>query len=109
MSARAEGIAERHARSCRSSDDGGRCNCSPSFQVNLWDGRSQKRIRKTFGTLTEAKAWRQDAAGALRAGTLRASDGRTVREVAERWLEDARAGVVRNRSGDLYKPSAIRT
>jgi integrase len=85
-----------------------RCNCSPSFQVNLWDGRSQKRIRKTFRTLTEAKAWRQDAAGALRAGTLRASDGRTVKEVAERWIEEARSGLVRNRSGDVYKPSAIR-
>jgi len=108
MSVRAEGIAERHARSCRSRDDGGRCNCSPSFQVNLWDGRSQRRIRKTFRTLTEAKAWRQDAAGALRAGTLRASDGQTVKQVADRWIEDARAGLVRNRSGDTYKPAALR-
>jgi hypothetical protein len=48
MAARAEGIDERHARSCRSRDEGGRCNCSPSYQVNLWDGRSQRRIRKTF-------------------------------------------------------------
>jgi len=48
MATRAEGIAERHARSCRSRDDGMRCNCSPSYQVNLWDGRSQRRIRKTF-------------------------------------------------------------
>jgi integrase len=109
MAARAEGIDERHARSCRSRDDGGRCNCSPSFQVNLWDGRSQKRIRKTFRTLTEAKAWRQDAAGALRAGTLRASDGRTVKEVADKWIEEARPGLVRNRSGDVYKPKAVRS
>jgi len=48
MATRAEGIAERHARSCRSRDDGMRCNCSPSYQVNLWDGRSQRRIRKTL-------------------------------------------------------------
>jgi integrase len=109
MAARAEGIDERHARSCRSKDDGGRCNCSPSYQVNLWDGRSQRRIRKTFRTLTEAKGWRQDASGALRAGMLRASDGRTVRQVAEQWLEDARTGLVRNRSGDVYKPKAIRS
>ena len=109
MATRAEGIDERHTRSCKSRDDGGRCNCSPSYQVNLWDGRSQKRIRKTFRTLTEAKAWRQDAAGALRAGTLKAGDGRTVKQVADRWLEDARSGVVRNRSGDTYKPSAIRS
>jgi integrase len=108
MATRAEGIAERHARSCRSRDDGGRCNCSPSFQVNLWDGRSQRRIRKTFRTLTEAKAWRQDAAGALRAGTLRASDGRTLKAVADEWLAGARSGVIRNRSGDPFKPSAVR-
>jgi integrase len=108
MAARAEGIDERHTRSCKGRDDGGRCNCSPSYQVNLWDGRSQKRIRKTFRTLGEAKAWRQDAAGALRAGILRASDGRTVKQVADQWLEDARAGAVRNRSGDIYKPAAVR-
>jgi len=75
----------------------------------VYDGRAQKRIHKTFRTLTQAKAWRQDAAGALRAGTLRASDGRTVRQVAERWIEEARSGLVRNRSGDVYKPSAIRS
>src|ERR1700694_3758144 len=105
MAARAEGIHERHPRSCRSREDGARCNCSPTFQVNLWDGRSQRRIRKTLRTLTEAKAWRQDAAGAARARTLRASDGRTVRDVADRWLADVREGIVRNRSGDRYKPS----
>jgi len=108
MATRAEGVDERHARSCQSRD-GGRCNCAPSYQVNLWDNRSRKRIRKTFRTLTEAKAWRQDAATALRKGLLRASDGRTVRQVADQWLEDARAGLVRNRSGDAYKPSAVRS
>jgi hypothetical protein len=45
---------------------------------------------------------------ALRNGTLRASDGRTVAQVAAEWLEGARAGVIRNRSGQPYKPSAIR-
>ena len=104
----AEGVEERHSRGC-ANRTGGRCNCKPSYQVTVYDGRAQKRIHKTFRTLTEAKAWRQDAAGALRAGTLRASDGRTVRQVAERWIEEARSGLVRNRSGDVYKPSAIRS
>ena len=31
-----------------------------------------------------------------------------MRQVADKWLEDARAGLVRNRSGDVYKPAAIR-
>ncbi len=32
----------------------------------------------------------------------------TLRDVAETWLDGARAGSVRNRSGDRYKPSVIR-
>jgi integrase len=108
MAVIAEGVEERHARSCRTRERG-RCNCKPSYQVTVYDGRAQKRIHKTFRSLTEAKAWRQDASVALRAGTLRASDGRTVMQVANQWLEDARAGLVRNRSGDVYKPSAIRS
>ena len=32
----------------------------------------------------------------------------TVRQAADKWLGGARAGVIRNRSGDVYKPSAIR-
>ena len=108
MSARAEGIAERHARSCRSRDDGGRCNCSPSFQVNLWDGRSQRRIRKTFRTLTEAKTWRQDAAGALRAGTMRAPSPITVRAAAGALVAGMKDEAILDRSGKPYKPSTCR-
>jgi hypothetical protein len=61
----AEGVEERHSRGC-ANRTGGRCNCKPSYQVTVYDGRAQKRIHKTFRTLTEAKSWRQDAAGALR-------------------------------------------
>jgi integrase len=46
---------------------------------------------------------------ALREGRLRAVGGATLDEVAEAWLEDARSGAIRNRSGDPYRPSAIRT
>src|SRR5581483_7228538 len=33
----------------------------------------------------------------------------TVREAAEEWLAAAESGVVRTRSGDQFKPSAIRS
>ena len=46
----------------------------------------------------------QDAYAALRAGTLSADRGPTSREAADDWLAAARAGIVRNRSGDPYKP-----
>jgi integrase len=59
--------------------------------------------------MAEAKTWRSDASVALRAGTLRAPDPRTVREAAELWLEGAERGTVRDRSGRKYKPSTVRT
>ncbi len=58
--------------------------------------------------MAAAKGWRQDAAGAVRAGTLRAPKPTTLQEAADVWLEGAKAGTIRNRSGDVYKPSAIR-
>jgi integrase len=39
---------------------------------------------------------------------LRASDGRTLAAVAAEWLAGARTGMIRNRSGDPFKPSAVR-
>ncbi len=101
------GIEARHARGC-TSRSGSRCNCTPTWQANVWDNRAQKRIRKTFSTRSGAKRWRQDALVAVRQGTLQAARRATVREVAGEWVADARRGVITNRSGDRYKPSALR-
>jgi integrase len=103
----AAGIETRHARSCRSLD-GGRCNCRPTYRSSVWSARDGKRIRKTFSTLSGAKAWRQDAHVALREGTMSTPSPVTVREVGEAWLEGARDGSVRDRSGRVYKPATIR-
>jgi hypothetical protein len=43
-----------------------------------------------------------------REGELRPPSKRTLREAAEAWLEGACCGRIHNRSGDPYKPSAIR-
>jgi len=56
-----------------------------------------------------SRSRRQDAQVALRRGELRAPSPFTLREAAQAWLEGARAGRITNRSGDPYKPSAIRT
>jgi integrase len=101
------GISERHSRSCPARD-GGRCCCSPTWQAQVWDARAGKRITRSFATITAARQWRQDASSALRAGTLSADHGPTLAEAAEDWLDAARASIVRNRSGEPYKPSAIR-
>lgn len=102
------GIETRHARSCRS-QAGGRCNCTPTHQAHVFDARTGRRIRRTFPTHAAAKAWRQDAQVALRDGRMRAPTGETLERAATAWLEGARAGAVHNRSGDAYKPSAIRS
>lgn len=46
---------------------------------------------------------------ALRKGQLRGPSETTVADAAEEWLELAASGVVRTRSGDRYKPSALRS
>jgi len=101
------GIETRHARSCRSRA-GSRCNCTPTYQAHVFDARTGRRLRKTFPTHAAAKAWRQDSAVALREGRMRAPTGETLDQAAGVWVEGARAGAVHNRSGDPYKPSAIR-
>jgi integrase len=102
------GIEIRHGKRCRSRS-GGACSCRPTYQASVWSAVEQKRIRKTFATLAEARAWRSEAQTAIRRGTLRAPSQMTLRETAEAWLEGARAGSIRNRSGDRYKPSVIRS
>ena len=102
-----EGIAIRHTRSCRTRD-GESCSCSPTFQAAVWSNRDGKRIRKTFDTITGAKAWRRDALRLLERGEMRAPTPLTLGEAVTAWLDGARAGRVRTRSGDVYKPSAVR-
>jgi integrase len=100
------GVTVRHRRTCffRS---GGRCSCKPGYQAYVWSTRDGKLIRKTFPTMAAAKAWRDDARTAVRRGTMRAPTTVTLREAAEAWLAGARDGTIRNRSGELYKPSAL--
>lgn len=101
------GIEARHAKSC-GSRTGQRCDCTPTFQANVWDAKAEKRLRKTFPTRSAAKRWRQDAIVAIRAGELSANRGPTLRDATEEWIQAMRAGHELTRSGDPYKPSAIR-
>jgi len=101
------GITVRHRRHC-GVRSGGRCTCHPSYRPEVWSSRDGKKIRTTCRTLAEAKAWRRNAIGELRRNALRAPDPLTLAEVARRWRAGARAGAIRTRSGDPYKPSSIR-
>jgi integrase len=100
------GITPRHARHCRHRES--RCTCTPTFQAQVFDSRAGKRITRSFPTITAARRWRQDAYAALRSGTLTADRGPTLAGAAEDWLAAARAGVVRSRSGQPFKPATLR-
>lgn len=102
------GIEIRHARACASRDERG-CDCRPTFQAHVWSARDGRRIRKTFATVSEAKAWRIEALQGLRRGTMRAPTSTTVREEAQAWLEAAERGEIRTRAGRPYKPSVLRS
>jgi hypothetical protein len=49
-----------------------------------------------------------DALAAVRRGELRGNLGPTLGEAAAAWVTGAENGSIRNRSGDRYKPSAVR-
>src|SRR4051812_47279489 len=93
----AEGIEVRVAK------DGTR-----TYRASVWSNRDAKRIRRSFPTLAAAKAWRQDAAGAVRRGTLKATQPVTLRKAADDWLAGARDGTIRTRTGRAYKGGSIR-
>lgn len=103
------GITVRHARSCtQPNEHAPNARCTPTFQAHVWIAREKKRKRKTFATLAAAKEWRQDALPAIRRGTMRGPSQTTLRQAWEAWEIGAKDGTVRTRSGDVYKPSALR-
>lgn len=102
------GIRVRHSRTCRSKG-GGRCGCSKTYEAWVFSARDGKKIRKSFPTEAAARQWRADATSAVSRGGMRAPAPTTVREAATAFLAGAREGSIRNRSGDAYKPSVIRS
>jgi integrase len=108
VAAQRTGIEVRHKKAC-ASRHGARCNCDATYQASVWSARESKRIRKTFATLAEARAWRAETQTGVRRGTLRAPAHTTVEKAADELVAGMRSGRVRTRSGDPYKPSAIRS
>jgi integrase len=100
------GIEIRHSKTCPARE-GANCRCKPTYQASVWSARDNRRIRRTFPTPSAAKTWRADAMTALHKGTMRAPSSATLRQVANAWLEGAKEGTIRTRSGDAYKPSAV--
>lgn len=125
MSARSAqllGITIRHEQAC-SSRTGAQCNCSPSYRAKTYDktavhydAQGKRRLGKQrYGTwrksLAQARGDYIALAHAVANRTLPAAGpGRpaSVEDACEKWMEGAKAGLMRNRSGRTYKPSVLR-
>ncbi len=79
-----------------------------SYEASVYLKREQRKLRRTFPTLAAAKAWRAEALTAAGRGALRGPNPTTIRAAWDAWHEGARAGTVRDRSGERFKPSTIR-
>jgi integrase len=79
-----------------------------SYEASVYLKREERKLRRTFSTFAAAKAWRAEALTAADKGALRAPKPTTIRQAWDSWYEGAKAGTIRNRSGDPFKPSALR-
>ena len=76
-----EGITIRHARGCDAPGDG-RCRCRPAYQAQVFSPRDRRTIRKSFKSLSEARAWRADAKATLPSAVSSASSCVTCHQSA---------------------------
>lgn len=106
----AAGIDTRHISVCRSRS-GGRCNCEPSYRVQVWDPRARKLHRKTFRNPAEAKTWRDDVRVAVRKGEIRPSTKLTVSDAAAALIAGMADGTILTNGTPRkpYKPSTRRS
>ena len=105
-----EGIIRRHSRGCPSRG-GGRCSCKAGYQAWVYLERERKKIYKTFARESEAKSWRTDALSAVSNGALRTTkrDGRTLAAALREFVDGMRAGAVRPKNKERYKPNTVRS
>jgi hypothetical protein len=80
-----------------------------SYEASVYLKREGRKLRRTFPTQAAAKAWRAEAMTAANKGALRSPKPTTLRDAWTAWLEGAKAGTVLNRSGNPFKPSALRS
>lgn len=110
----ASGIEVRHRAGCTVKPNGSGCTCTPTFRAVVFDKTADsgkgRKITKSFPSEAAARNWRRDAYRALGQGDRQIAVERlTLRQACELWLEEAARGVVTTRSGDRYKPGALRS
>ncbi|HEY0390994.1 MAG TPA: tyrosine-type recombinase/integrase [Solirubrobacterales bacterium] len=104
-----KGITPRHARTCSKKNGGERCTCLPTYQAQAWaPGTGRRGATKTFPRIGEAEDWLAEKKLEIRRGSFRPGRQVTLRVAFDELFADMRAGIVRNRSGETYKPGVIR-
>jgi integrase len=84
-------------------------NGRKQYRGHAYDRRARRKLRGDWTySLAAAKSWRKDAVAKLDAGTLSANRGDPISLAAAAFVAEMKAGTARTRSGDAYKPSAIR-
>lgn len=107
--ARSSGITKRHAKGCAARQDK-RCNCTPSWQAQVWDNHARRRVSKSFPSEAAARTWRTDALIALRSGSLSAVVSvTTIADDLDALIAGMSDGSILDRSGKPYKPATIRS
>jgi hypothetical protein len=76
--------------------------------AEAYDARTQRRKRKQFRTLAEARAWRQDVQAAIRKGEVRVTVTPTLREASAALIDGKRSGAIPARGGHPYRASVVR-
>lgn len=109
----AAGIEERHSRKCPKHPKHpkhsarSRCDCEPSYRAKIRDG--DERVPYSSRSRAEVEAWLRDAKIARRRGQgVNGKTADTLGTVVAAWLDGARKGVIRDRTGETYKPASIR-
>jgi integrase len=106
----ATGITQRHSLSCTRK---GRCSCPYDawiFDANAVtkSGKRGAKVRRTFGTHAEAKAWRSKASGIAKRRSRTTAPVATLKQACEEWLGECERGEARSRKKTAFKPATLR-
>ncbi|WCB95507.1 integrase [Baekduia alba] len=101
------GVQRKHSRACPAfNDKDARCRSKGcTYQVQA--GPRGDRRTKTFPTVSAAVAWKRDMESARARGKVAPGRAPTLREAANEWVADARAGVAMGRGRTPLKPSTL--
>lgn len=100
------GIEARHRKAC-ASRDGGKCDCTPSYQAQIYNKHTRRTVKKTFTTKAAAKSWRREMYIALEKGTHRAPSKKTVREAGEELVAGMKDGSILAAGGRRYRSGPV--